>query len=84
MVESRLSEIVPSHVGVPKDLRRRSVAPAGALPDSTEWVAVSAAFSSASRYASRLPLPAYSPAPRYSSITCGNGGWNSLGPISKV
>ena len=73
-----------SHVGVANSLRSLSVAPFGALPLITECVAVSTVFSSASRYASRLPLPAYSPAPRYSSMTCGNGGWNSLGPISKV
>ena len=76
--------MTPSQVGVAKVFCRRSVAPAGARPVSTECVEVSTAFSSAIRNASRLPLPAYWPAPRYSSTTSGNGGWNSFGPISKV
>ena len=49
MVVSRVSWIDPAHVGVAKVFFSRKVAPAGALPVSTEWVSVFTAFSSASR-----------------------------------
>ena len=50
-------------VSVTNALRRRSCAPGGPEPAITECLVASAAFSIARKNASRLPLPAYAPAP---------------------
>ena len=46
-----------------------SLVPGFAVPVITECLAGSAAFSSAMKYASRLPFPAYGPLPKYSAGT---------------
>src|SRR3954465_8021833 len=56
-------------VSVLNALCRRSTVPGGALPSKTPCLAASAVFSSARKYAARLPLPASDPAPWYSSTT---------------
>jgi hypothetical protein len=56
-------------VNISNDFVSRSSVPGFARPSISEWFAVSAAQSSAMKYAARLPLPAHGPLPKYSAMT---------------